>query len=116
MTTIHAARPLVLLALVGSLAGCVIHERDASATFFWNPAECGALGIVEVDIVLDDLTDGSVDQIIGVFCRDGGVTVEGLDPGPYIATFSDDLGYFLIDARIQLVSGHDNQFNVTFLP
>lgn len=114
MSTTIVARPLAVLALMGTLVGCVVHEGESSATLLWDPAQCGEIGSVVVGIDLEDLGDGSVD-LFDVDCAAGGLTVEDLDPGRYVVRFWGE-GGFLFEEGIRLRSGHDNQFDVTLVP
>lgn len=108
MSSRTIARLVALLSLVGVLSGCVVHDGEADVTFLWDPAECAGIG--RLDVVLEDLDDGSVDEIVGVPCSSGGFTVEDLDPGRYVVTFYGD-GFLLVEQGIRLRSG-DNRLDV----
>lgn len=112
MSISTVARPLVVLALVGALAGCVVHERAADVTFLWDfgGVSCSQAGVRSIDVVLEDLDDGSIDEVDGVPCETGGVTLEDLDPSPYTVTFYGD-GYLLLQEGVRLRGG-DNEFQV----
>ena len=107
-----AVRPLAVLALAGALSGWVVHEQEADVTFLWDFAGqgCTEAGVRFVDVYLEDLGDGSVDEVIGIACEDGGVTVTDLEPGRYYAAFFGDDGWFA-EADVRLRGG-DNEFAV----
>lgn len=111
MTNRTIARPVALLALVGGLSGCIVHQGEADVTFLWDFGEltCEEAGVTAIEVYLEDLDDGSFEEDV-VPCVDYGVAYEGLEPGPYVVQFFGDNGWFA-EAEYRLRSG-DNEVRV----
>jgi hypothetical protein len=84
-------------------------------TFAWDPAAClSASGGRYVDIVFEDLDDGSVDEVDAVPCDVGGVGLEDLDPAFYVVSFyPSGIVQPFFQEQIRLRGG-DNEFTVYF--
>ena len=112
MTTRPFARSLAVLSLVGTLAGCVVHEGEADVTFLWDFAPavtCEEAGVQVVDVYVESYDDGSWFEDFGIPCRAGGVAYEGLEPGRYFVEFTAD-GWGA-QQDIRFLTG-DNEFAV----
>jgi hypothetical protein len=113
MTTRSFACSLAALALVGTLAGCVVHEGEADVTFFWDFATgvtCEEAGVGFVDVYVESYDDGSVFEELAIPCRLGGVSYEDFEPGRYFVEFTADNGWGA-QQSIRFLTG-DNEFAV----
>jgi hypothetical protein len=113
MTTRPFAPSLALLALVGTLAGCVVHEGEADVTFLWDFASgttCQAEGVGFIDVYVESYDDGSWFEDRGIPCTAGGITYENLEPGRYFVEFAADGGWGA-QQNVRFLTG-DNEFAV----
>ncbi len=115
MSTRSIASVLAVVALASGLAGCVVHEGEADVTFLWDFAGqgCAEAGARYVDVWVEDLGDGSVDEFVGIPCTDGGIRFD-IEPGLYYVEFWSDNDWFAA-AEVRLRSG-DNELFVHLTP
>ena len=109
-------RTLALLLLAAALPGCVIYDRDSSATFRWNRSACIEL---DIDRVFIDLYQPStnVDIQAEAFCEDGEVTFDGLDADTYTVVIDavepSGLAVVTVEEDVSVFPG-DNVFSYRF--
>lgn len=122
MTVRSFLRSLVLLALCGALAGCVLREEKAEVTFRWDLVSgnrvlsCGEAGVAVLDVMMGSYDEELWYDAFSVPCEWGAVTFDGVEPGRYFVEITNaywsDRSRWLAADDLRVASGGHHEFDL----